>query len=229
MDAMEPFNDKICLPFQSNGAGRVEKLVVLIHGYGASGENLIGLSYHWQSSLPHTFFVAPNGPEPCDVNPMGYQWFGLPDLSLTNIRLGLDRATPVLQNYVQQLITTYQLSPRDVAVVGFSQGAMLALDLMFVMPNLAGIIAYSGIFLPPTKLPDSPPLCKALLIHGTLDMVVPFSFLQQAELNLKKYGIAFDSYTCHGLDHSINQEGIEKGKNFLMQVLSSLKKESVNA
>ncbi|RZI46452.1 alpha/beta hydrolase [Candidatus Finniella inopinata] len=199
-------------------AGRLEKLVVLVHGYGASGDNLLDLSYHWQDSLPNAFFAAPNAPETCEVNPFGYQWFGLPDLSPVNIRLGLDRATPVLQNYLQQLMTTYQLAPQDVAVVGFSQGAMIALDMMFLMPTLAGVIGYSGVFLPP-KRPSSPPQTKALLVHGTLDMVVPYSALIQSQSALKDYGVSFETHTCHGLDHSISPDGIQVGRAFLNQVL----------
>ena len=202
-------------------ANRLEKLVVLIHGYGASGDNLLDLSYHWQDSLPNAVFAAPNGPEACDVNPSGYQWFGLPDLSPVNIRLGLDRAGPVLQNYLQNLMTTYQLAPQDVALVGFSQGAILALEMMFLMPTLAGVIGYSGVFLPPKNRPLSPPLTKALLVHGTLDTVVPYSAFIHAEAALKDHGISFETHTCHRLDHSISPDGIQVGRDFLSQVLSS--------
>ena len=202
-------------------AKRLEKLVVLLHGYGASGDNLLALSYHWQDSLPNAIFVAPNGLEVCDINPHGYQWFGLPDLSPFNIRLGLDHAAPILQNYLQQLMTAYQLAPQDVALVGFSQGAMLAFDMMFLIPTLAGIVGYSGIFLPPRTRPPSSPLTKVLLVHGTFDTVVPHAAFLHAETTLKDYNVSFQSHTCHGLDHSISAEGIQVGKKFLSQVLSS--------
>lgn len=210
------------IPSQTMGeGGRLEKLVVLLHGYGASGDNLLGLSYHWQDSLPNAVFVAPNGPEACEVNPLGYQWFGLPDLSPVNIRLGLDRATPVLQKYLQQVMTTYQLAPQEVVLVGFSQGAILALDMMFLIPTLAGVIAYSGLFLPPKNPPLATPLTKVLLVHGTLDTVVSYSAFVQAKTALKEYGISFKTHTCYGLGHSIRSDGIQVGRDFLSHVLSS--------
>jgi phospholipase/carboxylesterase len=88
------------------------------------------------------------------------------------------------------------------------------------MPTLAGVIGYSGLFLPPKNILPSPPKTKVLLVHGTFDSVVPYSALLHAEPALKNYGISVKSHTCHGLDHSINEEGIKLGGEFLKQVLS---------
>jgi phospholipase/carboxylesterase len=205
----------------SSKPGPTEKLVVFIHGYVASGENLLSLSLYWQDFLPPTLFVATNAPEPCEINTLGFQWFGLPDLSPTNIRSGLDKAGPFFADYLQKLMMSYQLSPQDVALVGFSQGAMLALDIIFLIPTLAGVIGYSGLFLPPKNILPTPPKTKVLLVHGTFDSVVPYTALLHAEPVLKSFGISVQTHTCHGLDHSINEEGIKLGGEFLRQVLVS--------
>ena len=199
--------------------GPVAKMVVFLHGYGASGDNLLGISHYWQDILPATVFAAPNGPEPCDVNPLGYQWFGLPDFSPFNIRQGLDRCAPVVASYLQTLMTTYQLAPQDVALVGFSQGTIVALEMLFLIPNLAGIIGYSGAFFPPTKCLVSP-VTKVFLVHGTLDTVVPYTALMQAEKSLSALGINVKTHTCYNLDHSISEEGLQQGGEFLAHVLT---------
>lgn len=206
--------------YQSSKSGRIEKLVVFIHGYGASGDNLLGIASYWQDLLPPTLFVAPNAPESCEINQLGYQWFGLPDLSPLNIRSGLDRAGPIFANYLQNLMTIYQLSPQDVALVGFSQGAMLALETVFLIPNLAGVIGYSGLFLPPKNVLSTPPKTKIFLAHGTFDAIVPYTALLHAEPALKSYGLSVQSHTCHGLDHSISEEGIKLGGEFLKYALT---------
>jgi phospholipase/carboxylesterase len=114
----------------------------------------------------------------------------------------------------------HQLSPHDVALVGFSQGAMLSLDMVFLMPTLAGVIGYSGLFLPPKNILPSSPKTKVLLVHGTLDSVVPYTALLHAEPALKSHGVSVRSHTCYGLDHSIDEEGIKLGGEFLKQVLA---------
>ncbi len=210
----------------------VSRMVIFLHGYGASGDNLLGISHYWQEILPGTVFAAPNGPEACDVNPLGYQWFGLPDFSPFNIRQGLNRSAPIVANYLKTLMATYQLSPQNMALVGFSQGTILALEMLFFIPNLAGIVGYSGAFFPPVKTPALSPTAKVLLIHGTLDTVVPYGAMVQAEQALFESNISVQTYTCEYLDHSISEEGLQQGGAFLAQVLKQtdpiLKKESSN-
>lgn len=194
-------------------------MVVFLHGYGASGDDLIGISAFWQDLLPPSIFIAPNGPEACEVNVFGHQWFGLPDFSPTNIRLGLDRIRPVLLNYLQSLLNEYQLSPQDLALVGFSQGTIVALEMMFAMPDLNCILGYSGAFFKPPFV-ASPPSTKVLLVHGNMDNVVPYLCLLQSQTQLKSLGVEAEIHTCMGLAHTIDQKGIEIGGEFLVRNLN---------
>jgi len=207
----------------SKNSGSISKIVVFLHGYGASGDDLIGISDLWQDLLPSTVFAAPNGPEPCDANIFGYQWFGLPDFSPTNMRSGLDRVRPVLLEYLQSLLNEYQLSPQDLALVGFSQGTIVALEMMFAMPNLNSVLGYSGIFFRPPPPVLSSPSTKVMLVHGNVDTVVPYLSLFQSQTQLKVLGISTEIHTCHGIGHTINEEGIELGGQFLANNFNSLK------
>jgi phospholipase/carboxylesterase len=196
------------------------QLVIFIHGYGADGNNLLDLAQYWSPLLPDAEFLAPDAPDICEANPFGYQWFGLQDITPYNVRPGLDIARPVLQKYILEALRERDLSPSDLTLVGFSQGAMLALEMMFALKGLKGVIAYSGAFYPPiaTLLPDPHP--DVLLVHGNLDMVVPYSALIEAQKYLKQFGVSPQTLTCSGLGHSIDEEGIDVGGQFLTHLFT---------
>ncbi len=204
----------------SKAPGAISKLVVFLHGYGSSGDDLIGLSESWDHLLPPTVFVSPNAPEKCDINIFGYQWYGLPDISPTNMRLGLDRVRPVLTQYLKSLLIEYRLNPHDLALVGFSQGTMVALEMLFSLPNLNCILGYSGAFFPPAERKVASPSTNVMLIHGSMDTVVPYPALFQAEKDLKGLGVSVSTHTCPGMGHTIDSAGVQVGGDFLKENLS---------
>src|SRR5262249_49880825 len=135
--------------------GKPNSIVVFLHGYGANGDNLIPLGKAWASLLPHTLFVAPHGPAVAERNPFGNQWFSLPewdpDRPLTATQLDeklqeINQFVPAFNQYLDDLLKTYDLPPEKLALVGFSQGAMLALYLARQHP-VGAVVAYSGAFL----------------------------------------------------------------------------------
>lgn len=193
----------------------IRSMVILLHGYGASGDDLIDLAYSWQDNLPHTLFWAPNAPHACEINPFGYQWFGLQDLSPFNVRKGLDVCTPVIARAIQAELTKHQLSTANLILVGFSQGAMLAMDLMFHLPGLKGLIGYAGAFVPPLKATLSTVKPEILLIHGMADTVVPFPALSAAQTALNALGATATTHAIPNLAHGIDAQGIHLGGQFL--------------
>jgi phospholipase/carboxylesterase len=196
-----------------------EKLVIFLHGYGSNGNDLISIADAWQGNMPTTTFFSPNAIEPWEGNAhTGYQWFGLIDLNPINLRRGLDLATSTVASHIKQYILKYQISEENLALVGFSQGAMLALDLMFHFPKLAGVVAFAGAFYPPTPTPVVPST-SALLIHGMLDTTVPYLCMLQAEQLLKSMGITYQTHTCRNLGHGIDESGINAAGTFLQQQL----------
>lgn len=199
-----------------------QKLVVLLHGYGSNGDNLIDLADMWQPSLPQVVFHSPHAIEPCEAMPFGYQWFGLKDFSPFNMRQGLDKAAPILKTYLEHLLTTYHLNSSDLVLVGFSQGTIMALEMMFYLPGLAGIIGYAGAFYPPSFKAVLGHKPDVLLVHGTADMVVPYPLMIESYTQLQRLGLSPRTYTCTGLGHSIDVEGITQGGQFLQDVFSKI-------
>ena len=194
--------------------GKPTSLVVLFHGYGADGDNLLSLGKTWGSLLPNTLFIAPHGPALCEGNPSGKQWFSLRDFDHTRMLKEVKAITPALNRYLDELLKLYELPPQKLALVGFSQGAMLALHLALNRPQCGAVVAYSGTFLDdPLDLKVSRP--PILLIHGTEDDVLPASFSQEAEARLKILGVPVTLSLLPHLGHSIDERGLKMGGIFL--------------
>lgn len=198
-----------------------KSIVVLLHGYGSNGEDLISLANHWKTMLPDTLFVSPNAPFPCSIMPyaIGYQWFALPSLDLYTLSINVSESLPVLQRYIDCVLEEYNLSEKNLALVGFSQGCIMSISAGLSRGNeLAGIVGYSGAYLPDNSLPiQSKP--EILLVHGNNDDVVPISYFQESIQNLRKIGVKLQDHICFGLDHSIDEQGIALGGAFLREKL----------
>ena len=203
--------------------GKPRHLVILLHGLGADGNDLIGLQQYWARLLPDAEFVSPNAPFPCDMAPHGYQWFSAQDRSPPSVLAGVRASAPSLDAYIDEELEKRGLEPGDAALVGFSQGTMMSLFVGLRRDKpLAGILGYSGRLIAADLLPNEirsrPPV---LLVHGTADPVVPFESLAQAEAGLKAAGVPVETLACYGIEHSIDGEGLERGGRFLRDVLSA--------
>ncbi len=197
--------------------GKPDSLVVLIHGYGANGEDLLSLGKVWAPLLPNTVFVAPHGPFICEMNPSGKQWFGLKDWDPVRILKEIQHITPAFNRYLDGLLKLYDLPPEKLALVGFSQGAMLSLHIALLRPQCGGVVSYSGAFLEdPTEFKIARP--PVLLVHGTEDHVLPASFSETAEARLKTIGAPVTFSLLPHLDHEIDERGLELGGAFLKDV-----------
>ena len=124
--------------------GKPEKLVILCHGYGSNGEDLIGLVPHLKRVLPNAVFVSPNAPEQVPGYPMGYQWFPLSTLSREERLVGTLKAAPTLHNFIDQELKKYGLEEKDLILVGFSQGTMMSLHVgLRRLSDIGGIVGFS--------------------------------------------------------------------------------------
>ncbi|MGK9170981.1 prolyl oligopeptidase family serine peptidase [Inquilinus limosus] len=201
-------------PRLAPASGRAPKaLIVLLHGVGADGQDLIGLAPYWAQQLPEAEFLAPDGPEPCDMAPFGRQWFSLQDRTASVMETGLQVTVPVLNGFLDQALAERGLTDADLALVGFSQGTMTSLYTALRRPRpCAAVIGYSGALLGASTLArdirSRPPV---LLVHGEEDPVVPFAAMAAAAQALQGAGVAVETLARPGLGHGIDPEGLAAG------------------
>ncbi len=199
----------------------VERIVVLLHGVGADGQDLIGLVPMLQPMLPGTAFYAPDGPEPCDMAPFGRQWFSLQDRTPAVMLAGIRRSAPILDTFLDDLLASHRLPASKLALLGFSQGTMMSLYVAPRRPQpVAAVLGFSSALLGPELLAAEarakPPV---MLVHGDADDIVPVAALGMAVTALQKAGIPVEGIVRPGLPHSIDPFGIEAGGRFLAKSL----------
>lgn len=198
----------------------VKQAVLLLHGYGSDGDNLIELGQSWQAALPDTLFFAPNAPDRHEGGFGGYQWFSLMERNVDHYIAGLKHASIFLADLLTQVQTTYQLDNQQIALMGFSQGAMLSLYYgLRQSASFAGILAYSGALQGAEQLAaeiqSKPPV---QLIHGSHDDVVPHQYMIDAEKTLTALDVPVNAHTCQNLYHSIDYAGMQLGQDFLARL-----------
>jgi len=195
-------------------------LVVLLHGYGANGDDLIALADGWQGPLPETAFVAPNAPGTIPGMYGGLQWFPLTMRDPNEYWRGVEAARPALDRFLDAELARYRLAPDRLALVGFSQGTMLALHVGLRRAAApAGIVAYSGLLAGPEHLGDAKARPPILLIHGEADDLIPAEALHMAREPLAKAGLPVEWHLRPGLGHGIDPGGQAMAGHFLRQLL----------
>lgn len=202
--------------------GPASHLVVLLHGYGADGEDLISLAPHWQALLPTAAFVAPNAPARVPGSPRGFQWFGLSRMDPGELETGLNAAAPLLEAFLDQELARLGLASDRLALVGFSQGTMLALHVG-LRRMAAAIVGFSGLLAspPPSGQSTFPPV---LLAHGDADQVIPVEAMFAAAVELGAAGALVRWHLASGLGHGIDPVGLSLAGGFLQSVFRGLLK-----
>lgn len=200
-----------------------KKIVMLLHGFGSSGKDMIALAPHWQDALPDTLFLAPNAPQRCAMMGAGYQWWGLTGYAPSALAAGAASAAPAIHAFIDRKLTQYGLTEADLALVGFSQGTMMALHVGLRRPHaVAAVIGYSGMLTGSAELArqgfSKPPV---LLVHGTADPVVPIAALHMAESELKHIGVEVTTHISYGVAHSIDPVGLRLGRDFAARAFKS--------
>jgi phospholipase/carboxylesterase len=209
-------------PRISPRSGPAEQLVVFLHGYGADGNDLIEIGRAWQQYLPQAAFVSPHAPEPCGQAPVGRQWFALTFRDPNERWVGVNKAAPGLQRFIDAELARHQLPASALALVGFSQGTMMSLHVGLrrtVAP--AAIVGYSGLLVLPADgdpqavaagITSRPPV---LLVHGEQDELIPPEAMFQASQDLAAFGVPVEWHLSAGVGHGIDAEGLRHGGEFL--------------
>ena len=203
-------------------SGTAGQLVVFLHGYGADGNDLIDIGRMWQNELPDAAFVSPHAPEPCGMAPIGRQWFALTFRDPDERWVGVNAAAPGLTAFIDAELARHALPPSALALVGFSQGTMMALHVGLRRAAApAAIVGYSGMLvLPPdgdaerfaAEIRARPPV---LLIHGSADDLIPVDALFQSAQSLAALDLPAEWHLSHGVGHGIDEEGLRHGGAFL--------------
>lgn len=202
--------------------GKPDSIVLLLHGYGSNGQDLIGLADFWDAGLPNTLFVSPDAFAPCEMG-FGFQWFSLQSWLPQHLLGGAEAVATQLNAYIDDLLARYGLDESKLALVGFSQGTMMSL---YVAPRrkkaVAGVLGYSGALLGGEGLANNAAAMKMPihLIHGDIDPVVNITAYYHATETLKRAGYDVSGGVTRGLVHSIDQKGLEDGLAFLQKVLT---------
>lgn len=205
-------------------SGQAKSLVVFVHGYGADGADLLGLADPLADHLPDTVFVSPDAPSACAGNPFGRQWFPIPRFdgsSEVDAAVEMNRAAGDLNAFLDQRLADEGLTPAALALVGFSQGAMMSLHIAPRRDQaMAGVVAISGKLMRPQVLAQEmrvmPPV---LLIHGDRDDVVPFGEMQTAGNALVAAGFETFGHVMQGSGHGIAPDGLGVAMQFLKERL----------
>ena len=194
-------------------------LVILLHGIGADAFDLIPLAKYWALTLKKTKFYSLHAPYPCRLTPSGKQWFDLEDRDQTRILKEIELVKPMIITFLKKKLKDYNLQYKDLILVGFSQGTMVALNLTLTMKEeVKGVLGYSGgVILTKSgkiEIISKPNIC---LVHGKNDEVVPKKMMETTKIILKDNKIDVDTHLIENLGHSIDQKGLEIGQNFLVK------------
>ena len=193
-------------------SGKPRQLVVFLHGYGADGKDLIEIGKQWQRILPEATFVSPNAPEPCGMSPMGRQWFPLTMRDPHERWRGVTGARPTLDAYLDAELEAAGLDDSALALVGFSQGTMMALHVGLrrrLAP--AAILGFSGVLVGPEHLAEA----TARSAKGAPPPVLPVEALFESAEGLAKANIPTQWHMAPGLGHGIDNSGLVHGGLFL--------------
>ena len=195
--------------------------IVLCHGYGGDGKDISALAINWQRFLPDAIFLCPNAPEICDVNPLGYQWF---DYSSEKEEIILEKsliAEEKLNMFLEEVFDNFQMEPNNLALVGFSQGCMISMQVgLKKNKQINCIVGYSGKVINKKHLSDnikSKP--KIFLMHGANDTIVSPTSLLEAKEYLSNLGLKIKTKMFKNCEHKIPIEGLSLGLEFLKKNL----------
>jgi len=199
-----------------------DSLVIFLHGVGSRGSDLSVLASFWQPRLPGARFVGPDAPFPFDGGGSGFQWFSLNGVTPENRPARIQAAREAFDSTLTRLIAQHNMADRldRVALVGFSQGSIMALDAVLRGRwPVAAVAAFSG------RLASPPPYqpaanSRVMLIHGTADAVIPYQESEKAHQALLAAGVNTQLSIEPGLGHTLSEEGATRAGAFLAAALN---------
>ena len=207
--------------FSSLSKNEPKQIIILCHGYGGDGQDISVLANNWRRFLPEAVFLCPNAPEVCAVNQLGYQWF---DMTVENDEAILEKSLvteKILNTFLDQVLDNFQLDEKNLALVGFSQGCMMIIQIALKKKKQINcLVGYSGKIINKRHLSDnivSRP--KIFLMHGDKDTIVPPSYLLESKEFLVQQSLKIKTKLFKNCEHQISVEGSSLGLEFLIKNL----------
>lgn len=199
------------------------KLIFILHGYGADGANMLDIAEYYSNYLPNCYFVCPNGCQRFEYDDSGYQWFSLIDRSENKMYDAMVLSAKILNKYIDSHLNKLGLTDKDLILIGFSQGAMMSLYLSTRRENdIAGVVGFSGMLLgneakTASDLKSKPQ--SVLLLHGDEDDVVPYDSMEKAFNVLQFFDIDVKKYRQNKVGHYISNEALQESLGFLEEII----------
>ena len=197
----------------------IKNAIVLLHGYGGDGKDISMLTLNWKRHLPNTIFICPNGHEKCAINPSGYQWFDLTKEDPYYILEESIKAENVINKFIEEVKTEYNLSNQQICLSGFSQGCMMSLNVGLTSnEKFLCVVGFSGKIIDQINLKDRiKNSTDTLLIHGDVDQIVPSTHLLEAKDFLIRNNIPVETLLIKNCDHHIPIEASSTALNYILK------------
>ena len=197
----------------------IKNAIILLHGYGGDGKDINMLTLNWKRHLPNTVFISPNGHEPCQINPSGFQWF---DLSIDDPKYILEQAIKAekkLSEFIDQVKKKFDLENKQICLSGFSQGCMMSINLGLTSNKEYNcIVGFSGKIINQEDLRSRKKVSTStILIHGDSDQVVSPNFMLEAKDFLIRNNVQIESHLIKNCDHHIPIEASSIALNYILK------------
>lgn len=180
------------------------QLILLFHGVGADASDLVPLGEHLGQEFPEARIVSVAGTAAADLG-IGRQWFSIREISEDNRPARVAEAMPAFLELVRHWQQRSGVGSAGTALIGFSQGAIMALEASVQADAVAGrVVAIAGRF---ARLPEQVPDTVTLhLIHGKDDPVIPYRHAVAAAEHLIARGGDLTADVLPRVGHEINAE-----------------------
>ena len=197
--------------------------IVLLHGYGGDGKDISMLSLNWKRHMPNTIFICPNGHEPCEISPSGYQWF---DLTKDNPDYILEQslnAEKKLNQFLDEVKNEYKLENNKICLSGFSQGCMMSINIGLTSEEQYNcIVGFSGKIINAENLKvRKKNFTNILLIHGDKDDIVSPTYLLEAKDFLLRESVSVETHLIKNCNHHIPIEASSIALNYILKKFNS--------
>ena len=201
---------------------KIENVIVLLHGYGGDGKDIIVLALNWRRHMPNTLFICPNGHEPCEINPSGFQWFDLSKDDPNYILNETLKAEKKINMFLGEIRKEYNIDNNKIVLSGFSQGCMMSINVgLTTISPYNCIVGFSGKIISIDDLKvRKKNSSDTLLIHGDQDDIVSPTHLLEAKDFFLRENINVETHLIKNCGHHIPVQASSIALSYILKKLN---------